>query len=98
MASLPPSTIGFDLAAAVVSRWDAPPQTAPAGAARPTASVAEDLPLVLPVSGDLPRVDRADSFQSDMAADAAADPVFANLDAQPSLALFVDDPGFTPRN
>jgi hypothetical protein len=98
VASLPPSTIGFDLAAAVVSRWDAPPQTAPADAARPVVSVAETPPLAPPFNGNLPRTGHDDSFPPAWASDAAADRVFANVDAEPSLALFVDDLAVPPRD
>ena len=95
MASLPPSTIGFDLSAAVVSRWDAPPQTALAGIARPAVSVGETLLLAPPFNGNLPPSAHADSFQPGWVSEAAADRVFANLDAELSLAQFVDDLALT---
>jgi DNA-binding beta-propeller fold protein YncE len=96
VASLPPSTIGFNLAAAAVSRWDAPPQTSPAGAARSAVSAAETPLLAPPIDGNLPPSAHADSFQPVLAPKAvAADPVFANLDAELSLALFVDDLALT---
>jgi streptogramin lyase len=95
MASPPPSTIGFDLAVAVVSRWDAPPQTTPAGAARPAVSAAETPLLAPPFDGNLPPSAQADSFQPALAPKAAADLVFTKLDAETSLAPFVDDLALT---
>jgi hypothetical protein len=91
MASLLPSTIGFDLSAAVVSRWDAPPQTALAGIARPAVSVGETLLLAPPFNGNRPPSANADSFQPGLTPKAAGDLVFTKLDAETSLAQFVDD-------
>jgi hypothetical protein len=98
MASLPPSTIGFDPTAAAVSPWNAPPQTAPADAARPAMPFAEARQFVPPFTGDLTPAGHDDLFQPGWAFEAAADRVFANLDAELSLALFVDDLAVPPWN
>jgi DNA-binding beta-propeller fold protein YncE len=95
MASPPPNKIGFDFAAAVVSQWDAPPQTAPAVAAQPAVSVTETLLLAPPLTG-LPLSAHADSFQPALAPMAAAsDLVLTKLNAETFSAPFVDDLALT---
>jgi hypothetical protein len=50
------------------------------------------------LTSNLPAAGPADSFQPAWASDAAADRVFANFDAELSLALFVDDLAVPPWN
>jgi probable HAF family extracellular repeat protein len=74
-----------------------PPATA-AGATSPAVPFSPTPLFVPPLTSNLPPAGRADSFQPIWASEAAADRVFANLDAELSLALFVDDLVVPPRN
>jgi probable HAF family extracellular repeat protein len=99
LASPPSGISSFGPAAASISLWLSQPTAAPAGAASPAVPVAPAAPFVPPLTSNLPPADHADSFQPALAPEAAAaDPVVASLDAETSLALFVEDLALTPRN
>jgi hypothetical protein len=74
------------------------PSAAAAGATSPAVSFSPAPLFVQPLTSNLPAVGPADSFQPAWASDATADRVFANLDAELSLALFLDDLAVTPWN
>jgi probable HAF family extracellular repeat protein len=99
LANPPSGSSGFGPAAASVSFWLSQPAAAPASVTSPAVPVAEALPLVPSPAGGRPPADQADSFPPAVAPEAvAADPVVAGLDAEASLAPFVEDPALTPRN
>jgi hypothetical protein len=86
----PSSGSNFDPAAFPLSLWNAPPLAAPASVASPALPFA---PLPLYMSSLTSNLSSADWLQRLWHAEKAAiDRYFANLDAELSLALFVDDP------
>lgn len=74
------------------------PAGAAAGATSPAVAFSPTPLFVLWLTRNLPAADHADSLQPARVSEAAADPAFASLDAELSLALFVDDVALTRRN
>jgi hypothetical protein len=73
------------------------PPAASAGVTSPALPFSPAPLPVLPLTSNLPPAGPADSFQPAWASE-AADRVFASLDAELSLALFVDGLAVPPRN
>jgi hypothetical protein len=87
VASLPPNTIGFDLAAAAVSRWDAPPQAAPADAVINASSILPVAPPLLARTGKSPSAGDTGWSQPALPRDAILVHLFAEVDEQPFGSL-----------
>jgi hypothetical protein len=91
LASAPSDSTTFGPTTVYVALPVPQPPAAAAGATSPAVPLSRAPLFVRPLTSNLPPAGDADSFQPAWASEAAADRVFANLDAEPSLALFVDD-------
>jgi sugar lactone lactonase YvrE len=98
LASSPSDSTSFAPAAVSVALAITQPPTAPAGITSP-APPSSSAPLpVLPLTSNLPPAGpHTDSPQPAWTSTSAADQVFASLDAELPLVLFVEDLALTPR-
>jgi probable HAF family extracellular repeat protein len=97
LASPPSDSTSFGPTTISVALPVTQPPAAPAGVTSPALPLAQ-APLFVPsLTSNLPPAGHADSFQPAWGSE-AADRVFANLDAELSLALFGDGLAVPPRN